>query len=58
LFCFFCLSVLPQKSYFFAHFSHFLFHFINFFFLWLDFHLVLELFIDDLKIIFMFYSIL
>ena len=49
-----------QKSCFFFHFPHFLFHFphflfhlINFFFLRLDFDLVLELFIDDLKIIFM-----
>ena len=32
LFCFFCLSVLPQKSYFFAHFSHFFLHFFIFFF--------------------------
>jgi hypothetical protein len=33
----FCLSVHPQKSYFFTHFSHFLFHLFYFFFSFLFF---------------------
>ena len=60
-----CWSVFPQKSYFFFHFPHSFFSFLVsgqkffiFFFQFANFYLVLELFINDLKIIFMVYFIL
>ena len=60
-----CWSVFPQKSYFFSHLFYFFFSFLVsgqkffiFFFQFANFYLVLELFINDLKIIFMVYFIL
>jgi hypothetical protein len=49
----FCLSVFPQKSYFFSHLFYFFFSFLVSFLQFFYFYLVLELFIDDLEIIVM-----
>ena len=57
LFRLFCLSV-PQKSYFFSHLFYFFFSFLVSFLQIFYFHLVQEIFIDELKIIVTVYFII
>jgi hypothetical protein len=58
LFRLFCLSVLPQKSYFFSHLFYFFFSFLVSFLQFFYFYLVQEIFIDELKIIVTVYFII